>query len=117
MQEERKVRHKELITKINELNSYINIDGFYKESKEKEGEIRKIYDEILEDQAAIIKNTALLNDSEIRDEMRKFYQQTFNKQTVKEGTGAIDKFFNSDAGTNPYEELKKRVSKMKQGTH
>ena len=39
--------------------------------------------------------------------MRKFYQQMF-KQTVKEGTEAIDEFFNSDADTNPHEELDKR---------
>ena len=40
--------------------------------------------------------------------MRKFYQQIFNKQTVKEGTEAIDEFLNSDADTNPFEELESR---------
>ena len=40
--------------------------------------------------------------------MRKFYQQIFNKQIVKEGTGAIDDFLNSDADTNPFEELEKK---------
>ena len=58
----KKDRRKELITKINELNSYINADVFYKESKEKEGELRRLNEELLEDQAAIFKNTALLND-------------------------------------------------------
>ena len=53
---------KELITKINELNSYIHLEDYYKESKEKEGELRKLNEEFLEDQAAIFKNTALLND-------------------------------------------------------
>ena len=37
LQREKKDTRKELITKINELGSYINADGFYKESKEKEG--------------------------------------------------------------------------------
>ena len=57
-----KDKHRELITKINELNSYIHVEGFYKESKEKEGELRRLIEEFLEDQAAIFKNTALVND-------------------------------------------------------
>ena len=44
--------------------------------------------------------------------MKKFCQQIFNKQTVKEGTEAIDDFLNSDADTNPYEELEKKETKI-----
>ena len=62
LQKEKQDKRKELITKINELNSYINTDGYYKEAKEKEGELRRLNEEFLADQAAIYKNTALLND-------------------------------------------------------
>ena len=59
----------------------------------------------------------VIEPSEIRDEMRKFYQQIFNKQTVRDGTGALDDFFISDADTNPYGELEKGDLMMKQGIH
>ena len=49
----------------------------------------------------------VIEPSEIRDEIRKFHQQIFNKQKIKEGTGAIDEFLNLDADTNPYKELEK----------
>ena len=62
MQKEKWERRRQLINKINELNSYINIDGYHKESKEKEGELRRLNEEFLEDQEEIFKNTALLND-------------------------------------------------------
>ena len=39
--------------------------------------------------------------------MRRLYQQIFIKQTVREGTEAIDDFFNSDADTNPYKDKRK----------
>ena len=58
----KKDKWREWITKINELNSYIQVEGYYRESKEKEGELRRLNEEFLEDQAAIFKNTALLND-------------------------------------------------------
>ena len=41
LQKEKQDKRKELITKINELNSYINTDGYYKEAKEK-GELRRL---------------------------------------------------------------------------
>ena len=50
----------------------------------------------------------IIEPSEIRDEMRKCYQQIINKQTVREVTEAIDEFLSSEADTNPCEELDKR---------
>ena len=151
LQKGKRDKRKELITKINELNSYINDDGYYKEAKEKEGELRRLNEEILADQAAIFKNTALLNDCkptkeflnmeqlkgsycsltklrvektdvttgkkvekeinephEIRDEIKNFYQDIFNKQTVKDGDHGIEDFLKSDGDSDPYEELVKR---------
>ena len=49
----KKDKRRELITKINELNSYIHVEGYYGESKEKEGELGTLNEEFLEDQAAI----------------------------------------------------------------
>ena len=146
LQKGKRDKRRELITKINELNSYINEDGYYKEAKEKEGELRKLNEEFLADQAAIFKNTALLNDCkptkeflnmeqlkgsycsitklrvektdvttgekvekeiiephEIRDEMKNFYQDIFDKQTVKDGDQGIEDFLKSDGDTDPYE--------------
>ena len=48
--------------KLNELNSYVNLNNCYRESKIAEGELRKINEDFLADQALIFKNTSLLND-------------------------------------------------------
>ena len=40
--------------------------------------------------------------------MKNFYQNIFNKQTVKDGDKGIDDFLKSDGDTDPYEELVKR---------
>ena len=50
----------------------------------------------------------IIEPKEIRDEMKNFYQNIFNKQTVKDGDKGIDDFFKSDGDTDPYEELVKR---------
>ena len=48
---------------------------------------------------------------EIRDEMKTFYQNIFNRQIVKEGTGAIEEFLKLDDDENPYQELfNRRIS-------
>ena len=48
--------------KLNELNSYVNLNNCYRESKITEGELRRINDEFFADQSLIFKNTSLLND-------------------------------------------------------
>ena len=68
LHDERRDKRKELITKINELNSHINADGYYNEAKAKEGELKRLSEESLADQAAIFKNTALLNDCKPKKE-------------------------------------------------
>ena len=55
LQREKKDKRKELLAKINELNSYIHKEGYYKESRVKEGELRKLNEEFIEDQAIIYK--------------------------------------------------------------
>ena len=48
--------------KLNELNSYVNLNNCFRESKITEGELRKLNEEFLADQSLIFKNTSLLND-------------------------------------------------------
>ena len=48
--------------KLNELNSYVKLNNCYREYKITEGELRKINEEFLADQALIFKNMPLLND-------------------------------------------------------
>ena len=46
----------------------------------------------------------IINPSKIRNEMKTFYQNIFNRQNVKEGTEAIDEFFKLYDNKNPYQE-------------
>ena len=50
----------------------------------------------------------IIEPHDIRDEMKNFYQNIFNKQVVKDGDKGIDEFLKSDEDTDPYEELVKR---------
>ena len=58
----KKDKKQQLMKKLNELNSYVNLNNCYRESEITEGELRKINDEFLADQSLIFKNTSLLND-------------------------------------------------------
>ena len=50
----------------------------------------------------------IIKPLDIRDEMKNFYQNIFNKQVVKDGDKGIDEFLKSDEDTDPQEELVKR---------
>ena len=50
----------------------------------------------------------IIDTSNIRDEMKTFYQNTFNKQEVKVGKEAIDEFSKLDDDNSPFEELLNR---------
>ena len=50
----------------------------------------------------------IIEPHDIRDEMKNFYKNIFDKQAVKDGDKGIDKFLKSDKDTDPYEELVKR---------
>ena len=123
----------------------------FEETKILDGELLRLNEDFLADQAAILKNKVLLNDckptskflnmekrkggycnltklrvqrtddttklqveeeifdpSKIRDEMKTFYQNIFNRQEVKEGMEAIDEFLKIDNNDNPYQELPNR---------
>ena len=62
LQREKKDKRNQLMKKLNELNSYVNLNNCFRESKTAEGELRKLNEEFLIDQSLIFKNTALLND-------------------------------------------------------
>ena len=58
----KKRQKNQLMEKLNELNSYVNSNNCFRESKISEGELRKLNEEFLIDQSLVFKNTALLND-------------------------------------------------------
>ena len=59
---ERKVKMQDIQTWLNKLTSSINGDNTFEETKILTGEIIRLNEDYLADQAAIFNNTALLND-------------------------------------------------------
>ena len=58
----KKNKKMDLLKKLNEFSSYVNLNDYYKERHEAEGELRKINEDLLLEQSMIFKNTSLLND-------------------------------------------------------
>ena len=54
---------------------------------------------------------------EVREEMKNFYQDIFNKQEVLEGSTAIENFLTSQGDTEPLLELSRRKLSDTQSSH
>ena len=52
----------DLLKKLNEFSSYVNLNDYHKERHEAEGELRKMNENFLKEQSMIFKNTSLLNN-------------------------------------------------------
>ena len=50
------------ISRADQLSSYVNLNDYYKERHEAEGELRKMNENFLIEQSMIFKNTSLMND-------------------------------------------------------